>query len=538
MEIIKFKQMKKIGLSLLTIILTIVIANPIAAQIKGNGEITKQLYEVDEFNAISVNGARTVILTQGDEHKVEVETDSNLHEFIKLRVSDGTLSFGFTTDKIKKYRELTFYVTAPQYVKIKASGASDVSSTETIEGDELKIYCSGASDVELMVDYEDIFADISGASDVSLSGTVNSSVIKTSGASEFHGKNLISDSSVVNASGASFCFVNTTANLTYEVSGASSVKYVSNPETVVVKKSKSSKHVVAKSVKTGNTSNYYYPDTTSVNLGKLNVEVIDGDTTYITVGRHSLVVTDDGNVRWERCKRNRFNGHWGGVEIGLNGYLTPDFNMNFDPADDYLSLRMEKSINLNLNIYEQNIALNKDKNMGLITGIGLSWNNYRFSKSTYLTPDSSEIMGYYMDGVSVRKSKLTAMYISVPLFFEIQSKSRYRVNQFHFAVGAIVSARISTHTKLYFNESNKEYDLLDPVTGNIVATGKTPSGGSRNIVKEFNSFHLAPFKFDASVRFGYGIINLYATYSLNTMFIKDRGPELYPFSVGITLVGW
>ena len=144
-----------------------------------------------------------------------------------------------------------------------------------------------------------------------------------------------------------------------------------------------------------------------------------------------------------------------------------------------------------------------------------------------------------MSGVSVRKTKLTAMYITVPLFFEIQTKNERRINQFHFAVGAIVSARISTHTKIYFNEANKAYDLLNPVPPNKVeATGVTPTGGSRNIVKDFNSFHLAPFKFDVSLRFGYGIINLYATYSLNTMFQKNRGPELYPFSAGITLVGW
>jgi putative autotransporter adhesin-like protein len=527
--------MKKIGLSLLTIIMTIVFANPLLAQIKGNGEITKQLYDVEDFDAIVVSGARNVILSQGDEFKVEVETDSNIHDYIKLSVTNGKLSFGFNTEKIKKYKELNFYITAPEYKSIKASGASDVSSNETITGDDLKIICSGASDIDLIVDYNIISSDISGASDVNLSGKVMTNTLESSGASEFHGKNLVANSSVVNASGASICFVNAKANLTYKVSGASSVKYVSTPETVIVKKGNDSQKVI---VNSSATLNYYDSDTTKVKLGKLNVEVVDGDTTIITVGRHTLAVSEDGNLNWEKCKRNRFNGNWGGVDIGLNGYLTSDFDMNFDPADDYLSLRMEKSINLNMNIYEQNISLNKEKNMGIITGLGLSWNNYRFSKSTYLTSDSSNIMGYYMDGVSVRKTKLTVMYISVPLFFEIQSKHQYRVSQFHFAVGAIVSARVSTHTKVYFNESNKEYDLLDPVNGNVVATSKTPSGGSRNIEKDFNSYHLSPFKFDVSVRFGYGIINLYATYSLNTMFTKDHGPELYPFSAGITLVGW
>ena len=520
------------------IFIALMVVIPSFAQIKGNGEISKKIHSVDEFDAIVVSGARTVILSQGEGFSVEVETDENLHQYITLEVKNNTLHFGFNTNKIKKYKELNFYVTAPVYAAIKASGASDINSVGTLSGDNLKLHISGASDLHINVDYKNVTTKISGASDVTLSGNTVSSVVESSGASEFHGKDLVSASSVVVASGASSCFVDAKSHWTYEVSGASDVRYTTKPETIIVKNGNDSKEVIVSSVSVPVVTHYYDYDTTKVNLGAIKVEVIDGDTTYITVGRHTLSVTDDGDVKWKKCKRKKFNGNWGGVDIGLNGYLTPDFNMNFDDADDYLSLRMEKSINLNLNIYEQNIALNKGKNMGLVTGIGLSWNNYRFSRSSYLTPDSSSILGYYMDGVSVRKTKLTAMYITVPIFFEIQSKHERRIHQFHFAVGGLISARVSTHTKVYFNEANKPYDLLDPVTGNVVATSISPSGGSRNIVKNFNSFHLAPFKFDASVRFGYGIINLYATYSLNTMFQKNRGPELYPFSAGITLVGW
>ncbi|PIY31968.1 MAG: hypothetical protein COZ08_07960, partial [Bacteroidetes bacterium CG_4_10_14_3_um_filter_42_6] len=121
------------------------------------------------------------------------------------------------------------------------------------------------------------------------------------------------------------------------------------------------------------------------------------------------------------------NGSWGGVDIGLNGYLTPDFNMDLAKADEYLDLQMEKSINVNLNLYEQNISLcRKSDNLGLVTGLGLSWNNYRFNHPTYLSPDSSDIQGFYMDSISVRKTKLTSFYLTVPLFLEIQSNQNLR----------------------------------------------------------------------------------------------------------------
>ncbi len=234
---------------------------------------------------------------------------------------------------------------------------------------------------------------------------------------------------------------------------------------------------------------------------------------------------------------SRESAHWGGVEIGINGYVTPDFNTNWGYEYDYLNLRYEKSIQVNLNIYEQNIPLNKDKNMGLVTGIGMAWNNWRFSQPTYLAPDSSELKGFYMRDVSVRKTKLTAMYITVPLMYEIQTKNPRRIKRFHFGIGVLMSARVRTHTKIYFNEANKEYYLEDPADQSgdtFYGPYITPNTTYRNIQKDFNSFDLQPFRFDGMIRIGYGIVNLWGHFGLNQMFKKDRGPELYTWAAGIT----
>ncbi len=279
-------------------------------------------------------------------------------------------------------------------------------------------------------------------------------------------------------------------------------------------------------------------------MGGLNIEVIDSDTTKVTIGRHMIIVDDDGNVEYECNKKMRFNGHWGGVELGINGYVTPEFNTNWGKEYDYLNLRYEKSTAVNLNIYEQNIALNKDKNMGFVTGIGMAWVNYRFSSPTYLSPDSSEIKGYYMVnndgyGLSLRKTKLTAMYITIPFMYEIQTKNPNRFKRFHFGIGVLGSARVRTHTKIYFNNANESYYMQDPGTGEILDKEyTTPNASDRNIVKNYNSFHLQPFKFEGMVRVGFSVINLWAHVGLNQFFMKDRGPELYTWTAGITIVGW
>ena len=533
---IKIKQ-------LIILLIAIIYVPSAIAQVSGKGEIVKQERQVGQFDAIDVNGGQEVVLLQGDAYSVVIETNANLMDQIDVVLKNTTLSFEY--NKIKRYDELKFYITAPDFKMIKASGASEVMTPETIKGDGLNIIANGASEITLKLDYNNVITKVTGASEVKLSGKTTSHEIEASGASELKAKNLETKSTVAVASGASEVFVNASSNLTYDISGASEVKYLNAPENLVVKSKSGNKSTVVVNDSLRKTEVYTYSDTTTVKVGGLNVEVIESDTTKVTVGRHMIIVDDDGNVKYEKSKKPRFNGHWGGVELGINGYVTPDFNTNWGTEYDYLNLRYEKSMAVNLNLYEQNIALNKAKNMGFVTGIGMSWVNYRFSPATYLTPENSRINGYYMvantegKGLSVNKTKLTVMYITVPFMYEIQTKNANKYKRFHFGIGVLGSARVRTHTKIYFNNANETYYLQDPATGIIdEASLNTPNASQRNIVKNYDSFHLQPFKFEGMVRVGFSVINLWAHVSLNQLFVKDRGPELYTWSAGITIAGW
>ena len=74
----------------------------------------------------------------------------------------------------------------------------------------------------------------------------------------------------------------------------------------------------------------YMLQATNVPAQIKNVEVIDDDSTKVTIGNRRLTVSEDGNVKWCKVKRRKFNGHWAGVELGINGFLTKDFNMKVE----------------------------------------------------------------------------------------------------------------------------------------------------------------------------------------------------------------
>jgi uncharacterized protein YbaR (Trm112 family) len=182
--------------------------------------------------------------------------------------------------------------------------------------------------------------------------------------------------------------------------------------------------------------------------------------------------------------------------------------------------------------------LNKAKTIGLITGAGLSFNDYRFANPVYLDASQNELAGYYIVNASVKKSKLSVYYADIPLILEFQTKNIERNRRFFFGFGVIANVRLRSHTKIYFTEANKVYSLKDPVTGMLPDNYRTPDRDNRNIVKNVNSFELNPFKIDATVRFGYRSISLYATYALTPMFQAGKGPDLRQWSAGITLLKW
>jgi hypothetical protein len=119
------------------------------------------------------------------------------------------------------------------------------------------------------------------------------------------------------------------------------------------------------------------------------------------------------------------------------------------------------------------------------------------------------------------------------LLFEYQTNSQLRWNSFHIEAGAIAGVRICQYTKQYYPGINTTYYLND-AEGKIVGTFSSDKFKTH----DHSQFHLNPFKVDATVRIGWSFLNFWGTYSMTTLFKDKQGPELYPYSVGITLAGW
>jgi len=236
-------------------------------------------------------------------------------------------------------------------------------------------------------------------------------------------------------------------------------------------------------------------------------------------------------------KRNKYNGHWAGVELGISGYVTPDFNMNFNPAYPYMNMNTSRSLTVNLNPFELNVNLYKNK-IGFTTGLGFQISNYYFTNNYVMLKDSAAIVAYKVQDqqgnyVDMKVNKMVVSYLNLPLLFEYQTNRYRRINSFHVSLGVIAGVRIGSYTKQIYYNKDQNYNLVDD-KGNIVANFTV----DRYTVRDRGAYHLNPFKVDAAFRIGWSHLNLFGTYALTPMFQKNQGPELYPFTVGLTLLGW
>ncbi|MCK5857365.1 MAG: DUF2807 domain-containing protein [Bacteroidales bacterium] len=457
-----------------------------------------------DFTGFEIDQPLDVYVHQSDSCYIQLKGANIDAGKVKLNNNNGYLTIEVSgSNNINSQ----VHIFSKQYDRMLLSGTSELHTIGQLKGEKLHLQISGASDAKLNLDYSSLSTIQSGASDASIYGKVDSMQIKISGASDFDAFGTKNIYTHIVASGSSDASVNPDSTLIAKLSGASELSFKKEP--------------AFKSINSNGASEYGQKSSSGELVELNNMSIYEeGDTVRIDLGngRRKIVIVDGDEgvrIKTKRCNIRRFKGNWAGVELGINGYMTPEGSLNMPTGFEFLELKYEKSTNFNINFFQQSFNL-VNNHFGLVTGMGIKWVNYRFSNNVILSGDSAEIYGYHdLDPTrNYSKSKLTASYLMIPVLFEYQTNPHHRSNSFHISVGVIGGLRLGSHTKqVYYNAD----------------------GGGKQKQKGKDSFHLQPFVLEATTRIGWGPINLFATYSLIDMFRQDRGPELRPFTVGVIL---
>lgn len=149
--------------------------------------------------------------------------------------------------------------------------------------------------------------------------------------------------------------------------------------------------------------------------------------------------------------------------------------------------------------------------VSMAIGIGTSFHNL-FS-NTVIPDIKADSISFVPigDSISYKKSKLQLSYFDIPFEFRYRSKSGFRM-AFGFKAGFLYDSKIK-----YKGE-------------------RLSDDGVEVKVKSKSVNQLETLSYGPTVRFGYKWVNVFGYFCLSNTFKKDRGPELYPISVGIALI--
>ena len=216
---------------------------------------------------------------------------------------------------------------------------------------------------------------------------------------------------------------------------------------------------------------------------------------------------EDGFNFWQ----DDFSGHWAGIDFGFNSFIKKDYTgyqSNFMDNDVF------RSNSTYVNIIQQSIGLQHNRNtIGLVTGLGIHLQSYRLNQNTTIQRlPNDKITPKTIDSKDNQKSKLSVVSLYMPILAEFQVPINHYENRFYFSGGLYVSYRLDSHTKIKYREEQKEK------------------------LKVPDHFSLHTFKYGLMLRTGYRWINLFVTYEPLPLFKKDFGPELTPFTFGITIL--
>ncbi|HTN08092.1 outer membrane beta-barrel protein [Agriterribacter sp.] len=231
----------------------------------------------------------------------------------------------------------------------------------------------------------------------------------------------------------------------------------------------------------------------------------------------SLIVW--GNFLWAQTEtdtlsrqKSRNNSQFSGraadhfmIQVGYNGWAgSPD------------TLRTG-GLSRTFNMYFMfDFPFKSDPRFSAAIGAGVGTDNMFFKKTTV---DLRKYpLNFAHDTVSsYKKYKIATGYLEVPVELRFASNPTNYNKSFKVALGVKVGTMIDAHTKAKITRDREGY------------------GGYTQKVKDKRNFNTT--RLAGTLRVGYGVFSIFGTYQFNEFIREGAGPNVKPYSIGLTISG-
>lgn len=224
-----------------------------------------------------------------------------------------------------------------------------------------------------------------------------------------------------------------------------------------------------------------------------------------------------GKQSFRRSRRSNyyhyFSGHLCGFNFGFINFANPDYSSYSAEDGEFMELDYGNSFVMQFTVLEQSFNFVPRNNFGLVFGLGLEYQRFRFDKKhTSITlNDNKEVVPFHINPAwNVKKNSFKTLYVTIPVALEVQFPARYS-QRMYVSAGVMGGIRVFSRTKIVYKSQE----------------------GEKEKYKNTDDFSLLPVKADLIAKVGYGAISVWGSYTLTPMFRHNKGPELHPYAIGL-----
>ena len=213
---------------------------------QNEGDIVRETLDVPEFGTITVFENLNVVVKQGDEQQVEVETGEYLLNDVSAVVEDDRLILRNenSCNYVRDYGLTTIYVTSPNIAEIRSSTGLPITSDGILNYPSLNLIAESYTNSEtettdgsfdLNLNATTVRIVVNGIAYFKLRGnTENFNVTVAAGDSRIEAEELVAERVTINHRGSNDVFVNPQQSLSGVIRGTGDVISVNRPVEVDV----------------------------------------------------------------------------------------------------------------------------------------------------------------------------------------------------------------------------------------------------------------------------------------------------------------
>ena len=154
-------------------------------------------------------------------------------------------------------------------------------------------------------------------------------------------------------------------------------------------------------------------------------------------------------------------------------------------------------------------------------GAGVGTDNIFFDKTYVGIKDITPTLQFHdqSDTTHFKKNKLATAYLEAPLELRFSSNPANPNKSFKVALGVKGGLLMGAHIKQKTQQSSTGATLND------------------YIEKQYSKRFFNSSRFSGTARIGYGVFSVFGTYQINALFKEGLGPDVRPWTIGLTLSG-